>query len=323
MNAPKVSVLICTNKAPKTTDALLDSIRQQASIKACEVIFVATHLPPVRAEAIKRSLAEFPCVTKYIEENTRGIWPARKRSYEVASGDWLFILDDDNRLGDDAVGKLLRFVERHPEVGGVCPAIVANWESPPPSWLEAFGHLCLSYTESGGYRPSMSETIWPPDQPPQLVPPGGGMIIRRSVAVSFLGEYARIPQFLRESPGLGAEDYPLYGHISTCGLATAYIPDIRVFHHIPQARLTMSFLTRENFRIAYSYGHLRHTGRRLGVIAKLVDIAGFVRFTLASPFFHPRLVWLHLVRLVSFAAGVLDVRIAVMRGKYPTGDPGG
>lgn len=307
---PAVSIIICTNRAPASLDILVGSIGSQAHLDRCELVLVDNGIGPDRAVRVMELLEALPCATVYAKEPAPGIWAARKTSYEKASGEWFFILDDDNRLGAGALDNLLGFMGRHPEVGGICPRIVADWVVEPPGWVQQAGRLwCLSYTESGSHSPGIEETVWPPGSPDAIHPPGGGMVIRREAAEAFLRSYAEIPESLRVSR-LGSEDYAQYSFVGRCGFATAYVPSITVYHHLPEGRAGIWYLTRLNLKMAYAYGQLAQSGHGLGVSGTLRSAMGFAKATFAGPPFHPWAWWLKLARTAGYAAGLFRVKLS-------------
>ncbi len=306
-NKPLLSILICSNKAPAAMDLLLSSLKRQPGLNGCEVVFIDNGIESQKTDEIICELKSFPCA-RYIYEKTPGIWAARKTSYENAHGEWFFILDDDNSLEENAIKNLLSFIARHPEAGGICPSIVAQWEEEPPDWLRDFGRQFLSYIESGGYSPGIGETIWEPGDPAAFGPPGGGMVIRREVAQAFLESYSLIPQSLRESR-LGAEDWALYSFVGRCGYAIAYVQSVKVFHHLAKERLRIKYLTCLNLRMAYAYGKLAHSERRLPVKNIVGTAFHFGRANFASPPFHLWALWLKMIRLTGFTAGLCQVKL--------------
>ena len=300
----KVSFLICSNRAPATLDALFDSIVGQGPLDGCEVVFVDNGIASGGADEVRARLKTLPCETSYLTEPTPGIWAARKTSYENARGEWLFILDDDNRLGEGALAAFFEFAKDHPEVGGICPRILADWEVEPPDWLKLFGRLyCLSYTESGRFGPGIGETVWPPGAAGVLSPPGGGMVIRREVVTAFLASDADIPGGLRVSR-LGGEDHAVYSLTGGLGLSTAYVPSILVYHYLPRGREEIRYLARLNLRMAYAYGLLAHRAR-LGAFDVLRISTGFAVSNLASPPYHPWAMLLKSIRAAGYAAGLI------------------
>lgn len=308
VSLPKLSILVCSNKAPAVMDELLASIVGQRRIEDCELVFVDNGIGHERAAEISARLERFPFRTRYVFEPKPGVWAARKTSYENASGEWFLILDDDNTLGNEALANAFEFIERHPMVGGICTRVVAKWERKPPEWIESFGRFCLSYIVSGRYGPEPEEKVWLPGQIDAFGPPGGGMIIRRAAAAAFLESYGRIPESLRNSR-LGSEDFALYAFVSSLGYSTSYVPSVTVFHHLPQSRTRLGYLTRLNLNMAYAYGKLEHSGRTLTIRNIAGTVYGFACKTLASQPFHPWILWLNIVRISGFCAGLLSEKL--------------
>jgi len=249
-----VSILVCSNRAPATTDELITSIFIQEKIKRCEVVFVDNGLTSERAAEIRQRLFELPCRTLYLQEPTPGIWHARRRAIASATGNWLFTLDDDNILGPRAVAELITFCSKHKGVGGITPRVRPRWRVSPPVWLQRFGLCCLSYTDTGDETADNREVETPPMMPPYRWSPGGGMIIRREAGELFLKRFPELPPQLVHRR-YTAEDQLLFHLAGNTGLGYAYVPTITVFHDLPPDRLRYSHLVALNIKMLESYGH--------------------------------------------------------------------
>jgi glycosyltransferase involved in cell wall biosynthesis len=255
MHAPMlISILICSNHAPASTDELLDSIAGQGQIECIEVVFVDNGLADERAADIRRRLIELPCRTLYLQEPIPGIWHARRRAIASATGNWLFTLDDDNILEPRAVAELITFCSKHKGVGGITPRVRPRWRVIPPAWLQRFGLCCLSYTDTGNEAADGREVKTPPMMPPYRWSPGGGMIIRREAGELFLKRFPELPPQLVHRR-YTAEDQLLFHLAGTSGLGYAYVPSITVFHDLPPDRLRYSHLIALNIKMLESYGH--------------------------------------------------------------------
>lgn len=92
MARPDVEVLLCDNGSTDGTDT-----------------FIRTTFPQIR-------------YTRLTEN--KGVAYARNRALEQAKGQYLFIVDNDLELTDEAVEALEQYMDMHPQVGLVAPSLV-------------------------------------------------------------------------------------------------------------------------------------------------------------------------------------------------------
>ena len=302
---PQISIIICTNRAPKTIDELFLSIQCQSELNKCEVILVDNGIVASQVERIRRQLMQLPCSSFYLDEPRPGLWHARRSAFAKARGEWILLLDDDNELAEMAIKHLLVFVAKHHGVGGISPRVVAQWERHPATWLQRFGTCCLSFTESGLYSPRYGETVWTHPLVPGIRPPGGGMIIHRKITEAFLIDFSLLPSEITQ-PSVPCEDHAIYCEVGHHAMATAYVPKIVVYHNLDAARTSLAALTRLNFRMIRGYGVFTPFESLFSGHCKgwLRLIGGVVVGQLRLVMLHPKSWWLVLVRVVAFFAGV-------------------
>ena len=126
---PKISFIICSWPAPPSLDRTLASIAAaQKSFEQSETILVRNGFSEERAAELKE---RFPFV-QIIDEPIPGKTYAQRAGYRAAQGTFFSCLDDDNILGEDFIEQLLSLMQRHPNLGCICPVIVPQWELTPP-----------------------------------------------------------------------------------------------------------------------------------------------------------------------------------------------
>ena len=246
----KISFLICSWQAPPTLDETLDSIVRQLPSDGAEIVLVNNGFPADRAAALQQ---KYPGMLM-INESSPGLAHARRAGFRAARGEFFICLDDDNLLGDNFIDALNSLIGRQPQLGCICPVVVPIWEQPPELWLQEFGKGCLSYNSlsvpaSGAI---LQERIW---EGAKLegwpAPPGGGMIIHRSLAENYLREKdAQRLKLGRIGNELGgSEDQDIISRIHHLGLGAAWCERLLIFHKIPAARTRMAYLLKLNFRM--------------------------------------------------------------------------
>jgi glycosyltransferase involved in cell wall biosynthesis len=195
-----------------------------------------------------------------VRESAPGLGPARRKGFASAQGDYFVLLDDDNTLAPGFVETLIGLIKQYSELGGVCPIVEPVWEVTPPEWLQDFGRLCLSYNACGKFRPQFTEKYWPPHEIKEcLRPPGGGMVIRREVALHYLetvNDPNRIALARQPDSLVGCEDEDIFSGVTDLGLGVVFSDRLKVYHHIPKIRITAGYLTRLNYQMIRSFGML-------------------------------------------------------------------
>jgi len=235
-------------KAPLTLDKTLESIYAQTAAVPYEVVLVNNGFGRERADSLRARYASL----SIIDEPKPGLVFARLAAFRAAQGEFLVLLDDDNFLGDNFFAPLAELLANNPRLGGVCAAIIPKWGATPPAWLPDFGRRCLGYNTPEIPDPSAIEVkVWrDPDTLKIRIPPGGGMIIRRAVAMEYLDRFARDPRrsgLGRAAGALGAcEDVDIYTLLVALKLDAAYSNQLQIFHQIPPNRWDFKYLVKLN-----------------------------------------------------------------------------
>jgi hypothetical protein len=154
----------------------------------------------------------------------------------------MLFVDDDNEIPPDYLALGRAFIEAHPEVGcfgGKCllPAgtRVPRWAAPFLPYLAIIDH--------GDNDIVAMRDGWGPWEPPCA-----GAWVHRSVLAEFARRLLRDPRGLalgRRGRGLGScEDSLMMRGAVRVGRASAYVPALRLVHHVPPRRLRLGYLIR-------------------------------------------------------------------------------
>ncbi|PTX97141.1 hypothetical protein DB345_08175 [Spartobacteria bacterium LR76] len=259
MSDTSLTVLICSNRWSETFEFLINSLRNQQWQTADRVLIVNNGMSAEDLAALQVSLSSLPFPSNIIDEPIPGLGYARRTGFLSCATQWILLLDDDNSLSADAITAFRDFASAHEGIGGICPRITAIWDQDVADWIQDFGRrYCLSVTESGRFGPTFGETIWPPGTTCLLRPPGGGMLIRTSVAQTFVKEFGGrddILKLARTKGSLGGcEDAIIYSFVGQMGYGAAYVPSIHIAHHLPVHRSKWSYLVKINNDMMISYG---------------------------------------------------------------------
>jgi glycosyltransferase involved in cell wall biosynthesis len=245
----RVSINICSWQAPSSLEDALTSIAAQQGLEFTETILVNNGFPAERAADLQ---ARYPFV-RVIDEPVVGLARARRTGFRASRGEFLVCIDDDNVLGDGFLMHLFDLIDRHPNLGCIRPVIVPRWEKEPPAWLQEYGLYCLSYTHldpSTEVVPNRERISAYPEYAEWGRPPGGGMIIHRELAASYLArtdsrrlELGRIGKSLG-----GSEDIDILDGLVFSRRDGAFSQRLTVSHQIPEARTRLPYLLSLNFQ---------------------------------------------------------------------------
>lgn len=114
MDEIQLSIIIVNWNTCEITRACLRSIQEQVSGIAREVIVVDNASSDKSVEMIRR---EFPDVRLIVNDENLGFGRANNQAMRIARGRYFFLLNSDTVVLDDAIQRLVDFMEREPRVG--------------------------------------------------------------------------------------------------------------------------------------------------------------------------------------------------------------
>jgi hypothetical protein len=137
----------------------------------------------------------------------------------------------------------------HPKLGACGGPVTPVYEAPPPAWFHALG-LDLACRDLGEAElwarwegAPAAERTYPP-----CAPIGAGMVIRKAAYAAYVDQVAastgRTALGRRGGDLSSGEDNDMVMTLLEQGWSVAYLPELRVEHLIPAARLTCEYLAR-------------------------------------------------------------------------------
>jgi hypothetical protein len=216
------------------------------------------------------------CLTAHIvREEKLGLTHARLRGIREAAGELLVFVDDDNVLDPDFLETALHTAEENPFLGSWSGQCRPGFEAPPPEWTRRYwGNLCIR---------EFAQDVWSNlPRLPDTMPCGGGLCVRRNVALRYLHLHEsgkRTLQFDRTGKSLmSGGDNDLAACACDLGLGVGLIASLKLTHLIPPERLTVDYLARLAEGIHYSSALLdSEHGIRSGQRTAMGRTADFLR----------------------------------------------
>jgi glucosyl-dolichyl phosphate glucuronosyltransferase len=218
-------------------------------------------------ELYKQVQVTWPQITAVLNTRGRGASGTRNTGAEFAETPFIAFLDDDVRVHEGWLSRLLEpFAD--PAVVGTGGRVVAGWQSGRPSWFpEEFDWVVGASYRGMPTVQSVVRNVW-----------SENMAVRAKIfhAVGgFRSDFGKVGQ--RNSP----EDTDLCIRMAdaAAGARWVYEPNAVAEHHVPLSRASFSFFLRRSYNEGRGKLEMAHL---LGRQEKLQDERDYVRRTLPS-----------------------------------------
>ena len=179
----------------------------------------------------------------YLKETKQGLSHARNAGICAGTGDIIGVIDDDEEIGENWYAVVAReFADQATHyIGG---PYLPNWAVPAPAWLPPGYHGVI------GVSPARDRSPFGESFPGILM--SGNAVVRRS-AFDRVGLYST--KLGRSGKGLlSSEDLEFYLRLLRAGIQGIYVPELIIYHHIPESRLTRKYYRRWCFWNGVSHG---------------------------------------------------------------------
>lgn len=241
---PKISLIVATyNGAARIMPTLQSIAVQTLAAELWEAVIVNNNSSDATAEVVGEFIAAHPEVNiRLVDEPKQGLSHARNCGIANSVGEYVAVIDDDERASLDLLRLYVEFFDTHPEVAAAGGSIVADYPSGRPVWMSGFTERPIAGTLNLGteVKPFPKGKYFG----------GGNMAIRRS-AIERYGAFN--PDLGRKGTTLlGGEEKELYGRLKAAGEQIYYIPEAYIEHIIPATKLTREYFSAVCLRIGQS-----------------------------------------------------------------------
>lgn len=240
----RLSVIISTyNRSAMLMQTLQSLVEQNASRYDWECVVVNNNSTDDTAERVEQFIAEHAGFNfKMVNEPNQGLSYARNRGIRESEGEYIAILDDDERIAPDFVDAYIELFDKVEDAVAGGGPIVAEYMTEKPSWMSP-------YTE----RP-IANTMYFGDEikpfPKGRIPGGGNMAIRRN-AIRRYGVFDTSLGYVGEDL-VGGEESDLFERLEIAGAKYYYVPKAVMYHIVPESKLTKEYFERLCFNIGVS-----------------------------------------------------------------------
>lgn len=238
----KLSVIFCTyNREKYIYNALKSIVEQDFPAQDYEIVLVNNNSTDSTESICKRFQTDYPAVTfRYFVEANQGLSYARNKGVKESRGNILVFVDDDATVFESYLSSIDSFFESHPEVSACGGPIVPVYEAEKPKWLSHYTEQLIGGALYKGDRLKPFKN--------GKYPGGGNSAFRKEI----FEKYGLFNVELgRKGTGLiGAEEKDLYDRLTRGNEVFYYLPQMGIYHYIPEKKLTKT-----HFReLTYSIG---------------------------------------------------------------------
>lgn len=140
-----ISIIIVNFHSARMVIDCINSIREKTQKNTYEIIVVDNASGDGSVELLRQT---FPDITIIPSEVNLGFGKANNLGAKQASGKYLFLLNPDTMLVNDAIGILYDYLEAHPDTGVVGGNLYAPNMTPAPSFCRRFDDLTTEKRQS-------------------------------------------------------------------------------------------------------------------------------------------------------------------------------
>jgi len=168
----------------------------------------------------------------YLFEPTPGKPHALNAGIAATQGDLIGLIDDDEEIAPDWFRVIWRQFAAEPDldfIGGKC---LPRWGAQRPDWLGNHYLGVIGWVDPGPQRQLMDGSY-------QGMLMGGNAVVRRrtlEAVGSYSSELSRTGTRL-----LGCEDEDMYHRVLEHGARGVYVPELVIFHYVPEERLSKKY----------------------------------------------------------------------------------
>ena len=223
---------------------------------------------------------------------------ARNRGIRESEGEYIAIIDDDERISPDFISAYISLFDSTPDAVAAGGPIIAEYPSGCPRWMSHFTERPVANTMYFGDKVRLF--------PGGRIPGGGNMAIRRE-SVRRYGVFDTSLGYVGESL-VGGEESDLFERLRIADAKYYYVPKAVMYHIIPPEKLTKEYLSRLSYNIGVSQLRRAKYYRREGRVRAKELFKWFVTIILA--------VWFFITLQWSKARYLLMMRRNITRGLY-------
>ena len=240
----RLSIVIATyNRSSQLMQVLQSVVEQTLPREEWECVVVNNNSTDETASAFEEFSTRYPDYNlRMVLETNQGLSYARNRGIRESEGEYIAIVDDDERIAPEFVASYVALFDNVPDAVAAGGPIVAEYPTGRPRWMSAFTERPIANTMYFGDEVR--------EFPRGRVPGGGNMALRRS-AVRRYGVFDTSLGYVGESL-VGGEESDLFERLQIAEAKYYYVPKAVMYHVIPKEKLTADYLRRLSYNVGVS-----------------------------------------------------------------------
>ncbi len=240
----KVSIIIVNYNVRYFLEVCLHSVYRALDNINGEVIVVDNNSVDDSCDMVRK---QFPQTVLIENTANTGFSRANNQGFAVAKGEYILFLNPDTVVPEDFFGKMLDYMDRHPEAGGIGPRLIDGKGQYAPDSKKSFPTLSVAIFKATGinklfprsplfnkyYAPQIGE--W--ETAAVEVLSGCCMMMRREAILAAGGAFD-------EDFFMYFEDGDLCYRIRKAGFSNIYFPEVTVIHYKGEStrKTTLSYV---------------------------------------------------------------------------------
>ena len=154
MPEKRLSLVIATyNRGAKLCRTLDSLLVQTLPQEQWEVVVVNNNSTDDTAARFADYVVAHPQLdARMVLETEQGVSAARNRGIAESRGEYIVVIDDDERVVPEFLERYYSLFESHPEVGAAGGRILPGFESVPPRWMSKYTERTIAGTLDLGDR---------------------------------------------------------------------------------------------------------------------------------------------------------------------------
>lgn len=240
----RLSIIFCTyNREKYLYNALKSIANQDIPWQDYEILLIDNNSTDRTKEICQQFQLDYlEANFKYFLETNQGLSYARNRGVKESNGEILVFVDDDATVLQEYLKSIDQFFADYPDASACGGPIIPVYEIEKPSWLSPYTEQLLggALYEGKEIKPFTNGKF----------PGGGNSAFKREV----FEKYGLFNVELgRKGTGLiGAEEKDLYDRLTKGGEIFYYLPQMGIYHYIPEKKLSSSHFKELTYSIGKS-----------------------------------------------------------------------
>ncbi len=239
----KLSLIISTYNREDYLGSALESIARQNFYRTDFEIVLVNNNSTDRTEIICNTFARAnnQINFNYFIEKKQGLSHARNRGITEAKGEILIFIDDDAFAFTDYLTEIDKFFNENLNIIAGGGRIYPKWEKQKPLWMSKYLMPLVSVIDWGDEMKLFTNRNFPI---------GANMAFRQKAFEKY-GDFNT--NLGRVGKGMqGGEEKDIFYRFQNGGEQIAYIPNAKVYHLVPEKRLTFDFIKNQAIAIGKS-----------------------------------------------------------------------